>query len=68
MTKQLCYLPLILFAFKVVQELVRKLPQGQQLKREVDFVLNQCSETMTPMHYHVREMIFVTYKKVLTKT
>ena len=43
---------------------MRKIPDGQQVKREVDYVLNQCSETMTPMHYHVREMIWVTYTKV----
>lgn len=48
----------------MVLELVRKIPDGQQVKREVDYVLNQCSETMTPMHYHVREMIWVTYTKV----
>ena len=43
---------------------MRRIPDGQQVKREVDYVLNQCSETMTPMHYHVREMIWVTYSKV----
>ena len=34
------------------------------MKREVDFVLDQCSDTMTPMHYHLREVILVTYNKV----
>ncbi|XP_074649067.1 paladin-like [Tubulanus polymorphus] len=47
--------------FQIVQRLVRRIPNGQQVKREVDFILDQCSETMTPMHYHIREEIFVTY-------
>ncbi|CAH1794464.1 unnamed protein product [Owenia fusiformis] len=50
--------------FLIVQRLVRMIPNGQQMKREVDFMLDQCSETMTPMHYHVREVIFVTYNKM----
>jgi hypothetical protein len=50
--------------FQMAQTLVRILPDGQQVKREVDFVLDQISETMTPMHYHAREVIFVTYNKV----
>jgi len=49
---------------QVVQELVRRIPDGHQVKREVDFILNQISDTMTPMHYHIREVIFVTYNKV----
>lgn len=49
---------------QVVQEIVRRIPDGHQVKREVDFILNQCSETMTPLHYHIREVIFVTYNKV----
>ena len=48
----------------MVQALVRLIPNGQQVKREVDFILDQCSDTMTPMHYHIREIIFVTYNKV----
>jgi len=48
----------------VVQQLVRRIPDGHQVKREVDFILNQISDTMTPMHYHIREVIFVTYNKV----
>lgn len=40
------------------------LPNGQQVKREVDFVLDECFETMSPMHFHIREVIFVTYNKV----
>ncbi|XP_064624636.1 paladin-like isoform X2 [Lineus longissimus] len=50
--------------FQVVQTLVRILPDGHQVKREVDFILDQISETMTPMHYHAREIIFVTYNKM----
>ncbi|ELT97506.1 hypothetical protein CAPTEDRAFT_103765 [Capitella teleta] len=50
--------------YKVVQDVVRRIPDGQQVKREVDFILNQCSDTMTPMHYHMREIIFVTYNKM----
>ena len=49
---------------QIVQELVKRIPNGQQVKREVDFILDQCSDTMTPMHYHCREVIFVTYNKV----
>ncbi|KAK2192281.1 hypothetical protein NP493_35g04016, partial [Ridgeia piscesae] len=55
---------LIVCQIKIVQELVRRIPNGQQVKREVDFVLDQCSDTMTPMHYHLREVILVTYNKV----
>jgi len=47
----------------VVQQLVRRIPDGHQVKREVDFILNQISDTMTPMHYHMREIIFVNYNK-----
>lgn len=49
---------------QIVQKLVRILPNGQQVKREVDFVLDECFETMSPMHFHIREVIFVTYNKV----
>ena len=51
---------------QVVQQLVRRIPDGHQVKREVDFILNQISDTMTPMHYHIREVIFVTYNKVIS--
>ncbi|XP_077999424.1 paladin-like [Glandiceps talaboti] len=50
--------------FACVLRLVRRLPNGSQLKREVDFILDKCSETMTPMHYHAREVIFSTYNKI----
>jgi hypothetical protein len=46
-------------------KLVRLLPDGYQRKREVDFVLDRLFETMSPMHFHIREAIFVTYNKVL---
>lgn len=51
-------------SFQIVQKLVRILPNGQQVKREVDFILDECFETMSPMHFHIREVIFVTYNKV----
>lgn len=51
--------------FMIVQKLVRILPNGQQVKREVDFVLDECFETMSPMHFHIREVIFVTYNKII---
>ncbi|XP_033103115.1 paladin-like isoform X2 [Anneissia japonica] len=50
--------------FAVVMQLVRRLPKGLQVKREVDLMLDKCSETMTPMHYHLREVIFATCNKV----
>ena len=50
--------------FQCVELLVRLIPNGHQVKREVDFILDQCSDTMTPMHYHIREIIFVTLNKV----
>ncbi|XP_041920738.1 phosphatase domain containing paladin 1b isoform X2 [Alosa sapidissima] len=49
--------------FEVVMQIVRLLPQGQQMKREVDMALDIVSETMTPMHYHLREMIICAYRK-----
>ncbi|KAJ8318077.1 hypothetical protein KUTeg_003168, partial [Tegillarca granosa] len=42
--------------FMIVQKLIRLLPNGQQIKREVDFVLDECFETMSPMHFHIREI------------
>ncbi len=53
--------------FAVVMQLVRRLPWGTQVKREVDLMLDKCSETMTPMHHHLREVIFSTYNKVRVK-
>ena len=40
------------------------LPSGQQVKREVDFMLDEIFNTMTPMMFHMREIIFVTFNKV----
>ncbi|KAK3090769.1 hypothetical protein FSP39_014489 [Pinctada imbricata] len=51
--------------FMIVQKLIRLLPNGHQVKREVDFILDECFETMSPMHFHIREVIFVTYNKAL---
>ena len=49
---------------QIVQKLVRMLPNGQQVKREVDFILDEIFNTMTPMMFHMREIIFVTYNRV----
>ncbi|XP_031574791.1 paladin-like isoform X3 [Actinia tenebrosa] len=49
--------------FSVIRHLIRVLPDGPQRKREVDYVLDKISETMTPMHYHAREVIFSTFQK-----
>ena len=40
------------------------MPGGHQSKREVDFILDQCFETSSMMHYHAREEIFVIFNKV----
>lgn len=45
-------------------QLVRLLPYGHRMKREVDIALDCVSETMTPMHYHLREIIISTYRQV----
>lgn len=50
--------------FQVIRHLKRVLPSGPQRKREVDYVLDRISETMTPMHYHSREVIFSTFSLV----
>ncbi|KAL2078582.1 hypothetical protein ACEWY4_026267 [Coilia grayii] len=49
--------------FEVVMQLVRLLPEGHRMKREVDMALDAVSETMTPMHYHLREIIISTYRQ-----
>lgn len=49
---------------QVVMQLVRLLPDGHRMKREVDMALDAVSETMTPMHYHLREIIISTYRQV----
>ncbi|XP_012693634.2 phosphatase domain containing paladin 1b [Clupea harengus] len=50
--------------FEVVMQVVRLLPQGHQMKREVDMALDVVSETMTPMHYHLREIIICAYRQI----
>uniref|UniRef100_A0A8C5ASC7 Phosphatase domain containing paladin 1a n=1 Tax=Gadus morhua TaxID=8049 RepID=A0A8C5ASC7_GADMO len=50
--------------FEVVMQLVRRLPDGHRMKREVDMALDSVSETMTPMHYHLRENIISTYRQI----
>jgi len=52
------------YIFQVIRHLKRVLPNGPQRKREVDYVLDRISETMTPMHYHTREVIFSTFNLV----
>ncbi|XP_044034017.1 paladin isoform X4 [Siniperca chuatsi] len=49
--------------FEVVMQLVRLLPDGHRMKREVDMALDSVSETMTPMHYHLREIIISTFRQ-----
>nr|XP_020733064.1 paladin [Odocoileus virginianus texanus]XP_020733065.1 paladin [Odocoileus virginianus texanus]XP_020733066.1 paladin [Odocoileus virginianus texanus]XP_020733068.1 paladin [Odocoileus virginianus texanus]XP_020733069.1 paladin [Odocoileus virginianus texanus] len=49
--------------FEVVMKVVQLLPDGHQVKREVDAALDTVSETMTPMHYHLREIIICTYRQ-----
>ncbi|KAL3967842.1 hypothetical protein ACER0C_029875 [Sarotherodon galilaeus] len=50
--------------FEIVMQLVRLLPDGHRMKREVDMALDTVSETMTPMHYHLREIIICTYRQI----
>ena len=52
------------FIVQIVEKLVRLLPEGQQVKREVDLVLDILFETMSTTLFHLREVIFVTYNKV----
>ena len=54
----------MLYSLQVIRHLKRVLPNGPQRKREVDYVLDRISETMTPMHYHSREVIFSTFNLV----
>nr|XP_005991456.1 PREDICTED: paladin [Latimeria chalumnae] len=51
---------------EVVMQLVRLLPDGHRMKKEVDMALDAVSETMTPMHYHLREIIICTYRQIKT--
>uniref|UniRef100_A0A671LSM4 Paladin-like n=1 Tax=Sinocyclocheilus anshuiensis TaxID=1608454 RepID=A0A671LSM4_9TELE len=50
--------------FEVVMKLVRLLPDGHRMKRQVDLALDSVSETMTPLHYHLREIIICSYRQV----
>uniref|UniRef100_I3KGQ4 Phosphatase domain containing paladin 1a n=1 Tax=Oreochromis niloticus TaxID=8128 RepID=I3KGQ4_ORENI len=50
--------------FEIVMQLVRLLPDGHRMKQEVDMALDTVSETMTPMHYHLREIIICTYRQI----
>lgn len=45
-------------------KVVQLLPDGHRVKKEVDAALDIVSETMTPMHYHLREIIICTYRQV----
>lgn len=54
----------VVSAVQVVMQLVRLLPDGHRMKREVDMALDSVSETMTPMHYHLREIIISKYRQV----
>ncbi|XP_030897557.1 paladin isoform X2 [Leptonychotes weddellii] len=49
--------------FEVVMKVVQLLPEGHRVKKEVDAALDTVSETMTPMHYHLREIIICTYRQ-----
>ncbi|XP_077206604.1 paladin isoform X2 [Paroedura picta] len=49
--------------FEVVMKIVQMLPEGHRMKKEVDMALDTVSETMTPMHYHLREIIISTYRQ-----
>lgn len=49
--------------FQVVMKVVQLLPDGHLVKKEVDAALDTVSETMTPMHYHLREVIISTYRQ-----
>ncbi|XP_037353512.1 paladin isoform X2 [Talpa occidentalis] len=49
--------------FEVVMKMVQLLPDGHRVKKEVDAALDTVSETMTPMHYHLREIIICTYRQ-----
>lgn len=49
---------------QVVMKVVQLLPDGHRVKKEVDAALDTVSETMTPMHYHLREIIICTFRQV----
>ncbi|XP_078252897.1 paladin-like [Rhinoraja longicauda] len=49
--------------FEAVLSLVRILPNGDEMKKDVDRALDAVSDSMTPMMHHLRELILNTYKK-----
>ncbi|XP_067886515.1 paladin-like [Heterodontus francisci] len=49
--------------FEAILNLLRLLPNGDQMKKEVDRALDAVSDSMTPMMHHLRELIINTYKK-----
>lgn len=64
-TAVVCYINKIcICVLQVVMKLVRLLPDGHRMKREVDLALDSVSETMTPLHYHLREVIISSYRQV----
>ncbi|KAF8570163.1 hypothetical protein P879_05344 [Paragonimus westermani] len=54
--------------FEIIQSLVRRIPNGNQVKREVDYVLDKCFDSMSMMHFHIREGIYFTYSKSRDET
>ncbi|XP_067838354.1 paladin-like isoform X2 [Heptranchias perlo] len=50
--------------FEAILNLIRILPNGDEMKKEVDRALDAVSDSMTPMMHHLREIIINTYKKV----
>ncbi|XP_041032403.1 paladin-like isoform X2 [Carcharodon carcharias] len=52
--------------FEIVMQIIHLLPDGHKMKKEVDLALDTVSETMTPMHYHLREIIICTYRQIKT--
>ncbi|XP_067838355.1 paladin-like isoform X3 [Heptranchias perlo] len=49
--------------FEAILNLIRILPNGDEMKKEVDRALDAVSDSMTPMMHHLREIIINTYKK-----
>uniref|UniRef100_A0A4W3HK07 Paladin-like n=1 Tax=Callorhinchus milii TaxID=7868 RepID=A0A4W3HK07_CALMI len=49
--------------FEAILQLVRILPNGNEMKKEVDRALDAVSDSMTPMMHHLRELIINIYRK-----
>ncbi|XP_041041233.1 LOW QUALITY PROTEIN: paladin-like [Carcharodon carcharias] len=49
--------------FEAILNLVHLLPNGGEMKKEVDRALDAVSDSVTPMMHHLRELIVNTYKK-----